>query len=358
MSVSNEGQTPPSPIATVAELAAMPVHADDQRWLIGAPAGPTPPPWRMALAEIGVIRVRGPQAAEFLNGQLTSAIDRLAPGHVGFSAWCSPKGRMLASLWVAVLAADHFELLLSRELVTPIARRLKMFVLRAKVTVEALEDALVPIALLTPAQPLPLRSLDAPMSVSPDGEVLRLRDVQIGDARLQRHLWLPPLAQWQDRWQALDFAHAVPGDWFRAAEILAGEARVIGATSERFVPQMVNFELLGGVDFDKGCYAGQEVIARSQNLSRLKRRALPVLCKNKPDPGSDLLDANGQPVATVVDQAPATIIGRPDQWLALLETTDDAARAGQAAELGISACEALDLPYAIPEHRPFERPRF
>ncbi|MEZ5652049.1 MAG: hypothetical protein R3E87_16045 [Burkholderiaceae bacterium] len=355
---SQPADSPPAAIASAAGWAGLDAKLTPEGWQIGAGPDDPPMPWRIAVAELGVIRVTGPEARSFLNGQLTSNIEQLAPGALRLAAWCSPKGRILASMWVAAMAPEHFALVLSRELVAPIARRLKMFVLRAKVSVEPLDESVVPIALIAPPGHSLIADADAPMSVSGDGSRLRLGDCHFGDQHWTRTLWLTPLEQWRDRWRSLDAAASASGDAYRAGEILAGEARIVPATADRFVPQMVNLELLGGVDFAKGCYAGQEVIARSQNLGKLKRRMLPALASRRLSPAEDLGAEAQQIEATVVSCASAAPIGRPDRFLCLLETTAERAQAGRHADLGLEGIEPLDLPYAIPEHKPFERPRF
>lgn len=344
----------PQALETLAGHIGAHLRQDAQGWVIDTGATDAPPPWRMPVAELAVIRVSGTDAGAFLQGQFTADIESLAAGRLGFAAYCSPKGRMLATFLVSARRDDGFDLLMSRDLVAGIVRRLRMFVLRSKVTIEPLPDDAVPIAVVAPADS-PLVRVAEPMRSDDAGEVLRLADVSLSGVRLARELHLVSGDEWTVRWEGLAEAHPVPGDWFRTTEIIAAEARVMSATSERFVPQMVNFELLGGVDFGKGCYTGQEVIARSQNLGRMKRRMMAAVGTSLPGPGEDLM-MDDQPVATVVSVAPGEPAGHPGHQVCLLETATEHVRAGAGAELP-GGLKGLPLPYPMPEHKPFERPR-
>lgn len=344
----------PQALETLAGHIGAHLRQDAQGWVIDTGATDAPPPWRMPVAELAVIRVSGPDAAAFLQGQLTADVESIAPGRMGFAAHCSPKGRMLASFLVSARRDGGFDLLLSRDLVAGVAKRLRMFVLRSKVVIDPQPDGAVPIAVVAPPDS-PLVRVPEPMHSDDAGEILRLQDVSLSGQRLARELHLVSDRDWHARWQALTAAHAVPGDWFRSTEIMAAEARIVSATGERFVPQMVNFELLGGVDFHKGCYTGQEVIARSQNLGRMKRRMMAVVGASLPSPGQDLM-LGDEPIGTVVSVGPGEPAGHAGRRLCLLETTTERVRAGAGAELP-DGLQGLPLPYPMPEHKPFERPR-
>lgn len=221
------------------------------------------------LTHLAVIRVSGEEAKSFLHNQLTSDINHLGVEAVQHSAWCSAKGRMVAS-FVIWRDEEDYLLELSADLVPAIAKRLQMYVLRAKVTVAAAGDSLVLLGVSGPAAATALTSAGLPvpelMKCLPfaGGAVARIED---------------------DRFHvAIDVA-AAPGLWTK----LAATARPVGvsawkwldiraalpviteATREQFVPQMANFERIGGVSFHKGCYPGQEIVARTQYLGKVKR---------------------------------------------------------------------------------------
>ncbi len=203
------------------------------------------------LTDWGVIRAAGADAATFLQAQLTQDVRALEPDRAALAGWCSAKGRLLASFVVWRPAPDIFLLACSADLLPAVLKRLSMFVLRAKCTLSD-ASAEVPLwGLAGGAAPPPWRR---------DGPRIGLPAAQ-GVARALLAGEAPPAAT------ALD---AQAWAWL---EVCSGVPRITAATVEQFVPQMVNLELVGGVDFKKGCYPGQEVVARSQYRGTLKRRA-------------------------------------------------------------------------------------
>ena len=218
----------------------------------------------LRLAELGVIRAHGADAASFLHGQLTNDVANLGAGETRLAGYCSAKGRLLASFLVW-RSGDDLLLACSADLLASTLKRLRMFVLRAKCV---LTDA---------GTEVPLHGLAGPAATAWLGEaapaigrcavregatVIRLPD-GAGTTRflLAGASAVPPLPPLDARaWRWL--------------EVASGIARVELATAEHFVPQMLNYELVGGVDFRKGCYPGQEVVARSQYRGTIKRRSL------------------------------------------------------------------------------------
>lgn len=201
------------------------------------------------LTRYGLLGVTGEQAREFLHAQLTNDIESLPADRAALAGWCSAKGRLLASFLV-IPARDGFLLQLARELAPPIARRLAMFVLRSKVKIADLSER---PQLGVWGEPPGVGA--APLSVSVlDGVTL----VAMGPGR---YLALGELA-----------GDEVPEDRWTLEEIRAGRALITGATQDLFVPQMVNYDTLGAVNFKKGCYPGQEIVARAQYRGEVKRR--------------------------------------------------------------------------------------
>ena len=201
------------------------------------------------LADWGVIRAKGDDAAAFLNGQLTQETLRLDVGQARLAGYCSPKGRLLASFVMWSAAPDEILLACSADLLAPTLKRLSMFVLRAKCR---LTDASGELALWGVALPGLLHA-DAPHPVPAapyttasvaGGTAVRLADA----AGATRVLWaaapdaIPPWA-----------TSASPDVW-NWLEVQSGVPRIVASTVEAFVPQMVNLELVGGVNFQKGCY--------------------------------------------------------------------------------------------------------
>lgn len=222
------------------------------------------------LPQLAVIHVGGDDAQSFLHGQLTSDVNHLAPGAVQHAAWCTPKGRILATMLVAHVTAGYL-LVVADDLVERITKRLAMFVLRAKVRIErhADRDALLGVhgadalrALQAAGLPEPTADLTA--AAGDMGTVIRLAT--------GRYLVLASHAALPAAWTSLASVAGAVGrnawDWL---ELQTGIPRVGAATSEEFVPQMLGFEQIGGVSFHKGCYPGQEIVARTQYLGKVKR---------------------------------------------------------------------------------------
>ena len=234
----------------------------------------------LRLTDWGVIRAQGAEAESFLQGQLTHDVVGLRSGEARLAGYCSAKGRLLATFVVWRDEQGDFLLACSADLLASTLKRLSMFVLRAKCK---LSDATAQLPLWGLAGAAAMAALGdgAPRRVwqqssqtsqtsdkttaAGDARVIRLPDARVVGQPVPRLLWagtgappaLPPLHESTWRW----------------LEVMSGTARIVAATAEHFVPQMVNLELVGGVSFSKGCYPGQEVVARSQYRGTLKRRA-------------------------------------------------------------------------------------
>ncbi|MFC5301135.1 YgfZ/GcvT domain-containing protein [Azospira restricta] len=219
------------------------------------------------LTHLGVIRVGGEDAKSFLHNQLTSDINHLAADGAQHAAWCSAKGRMLASFVVWRDGGDYL-LALSADLQAAIAKRLQMYVLRSKVTVA--DAGLALLGLSGPQSPAALQAAGLPRpepmkSAAADGCAV----IRIDDAR---QLIAVPAERAAAVWAALaGTARPVGLPAWRWLDIRAALPLISEATKEHFVPQMANFERIGGVSFHKGCYPGQEVVARTQYLGKVKR---------------------------------------------------------------------------------------
>ena len=280
------------------------------------------PNGQVALSDWGLIRARGEDSRSFLHGQLTQDMLKLVPGETRLAGYCSAKGRLLAS-FVVWLDGDDVLLACSADLLPATLKRLSMFVLRAKCK---LSDA---------TAELPLYGLvgEAVQAAAAERTVVRLPDAQ----GLPRALCVG----------AAPAGPALDIELWRWLEVHSGVARIVGATVEHFVPQMVNLELVGGVNFQKGCYPGQEVVARSQYRGTLKRRAYVVQAEAALQPGQEIFSPAEpeQPVGEVVlAAAPA---GRTPAALVELKI----AAAHGPLHAGSASGPALQLgalPYAFP----------
>ncbi|HJV69098.1 folate-binding protein [Ideonella sp.] len=295
------------------------------------------------LADWGLIRARGADAASFLQGQLTSDIVGLAPGRAVLAGYCSPKGRLLASFVVWSPAPEEVLLACSADLLAATLKRLSMFVLRAKCR---LSDATAELGLWGLAGDAVPGGDAAPWSVlaaDTETQTVRLPDV----AGVPRALHCQPAAAAAPAAPLLDAAA------WRWLEVRSGVVRIVAATVDQFVPQMVNFELVGGVNFKKGCYPGQEVVARSQYRGTLKRRAMLLALP----PGAGPALAEGREVFHDADPAqPAGLVALAahaagGEQLALVELKLSLAEGPGAFHLGGADGPALKLqplPYPLP----------
>jgi tRNA-modifying protein YgfZ len=293
----------------------------------------------LRLSDLSLLRARGADAGTFLQTQLTQDVLGLPNDAVRLSGYCSPKGRLLASLWIWRMADDTFGLLCSADLAAPLLKRLSMYVLRAKCK---LDDAGTEWAVWGLAGAAATHWLGA-AAAAPGRAALHGNVWTLGLAPAEgqtRYLRvqpmqaaapeLPPLAQ--STWQRL--------------EVVSGVPRVTAATVEQFVPQMINLERVGGVDFHKGCYPGQEVVARSQYRGTLKRRMHLFATDGAAQPGQEIFhsDDAAQPAGLVVNAA-ADASGS-----VLLAEVKLAALAGGSLHLGGAqgpALQRLELPYDV-----------
>jgi folate-binding protein YgfZ len=309
-----------------------------------------PPAGRfMVLDQFGVIDVSGTEAASFLHNQLTNDVEGLDGATARLAGYCSPKGRLLASLlyWRQEQAV---RLMVASDLLEITRKRLSMFVLRAKAKLVDVSDQVALIGFAGDVTGALARIFD----VLPDGVHGKVEGpsgvlIRLPDARDQaRYLWAADAASVGTHLSEL---HATlkqePSSVWDWLEIQAGEPRIVGATTERFVPQMVNFELLGAVNFKKGCYPGQEVVARSQYRGTVKRRAL-LAHADHAAPGDEVFDGAdpSQPCGMIINAAPA-----PGGGFDCLVELKLASR-NATVHVGLAdgpTLHFLPLPYLLPE---------
>lgn len=292
------------------------------------------------LTDWGVIRAHGEEAAKFLHTQLTQDIALQTPAQARLAGYCSAKGRLLATMLALKQGPDEVLLAMPAELLPQTLKRLSMFVLRAKCK---LTDASAELAVWGLAG----AAAGAWLGAAAPSEVWGIaRRETLAAARLpgvdERWLALQPVDAAAPALPTLD-----PADW-QWLEAEAGLAWVRGATVEQFVPQMLNLELLGGVNFQKGCYPGQEVVARSQYRGTIKRRTLLFAVDAPAVIGQELFHSADpdQPAGLVA--AAAT---REGQTLLLAEVKLAAAAEG-SLHLGAADGPTLTqraLPYTVSE---------
>ncbi|MGB5830425.1 MAG: folate-binding protein [Thiohalocapsa sp.] len=304
------------------------------------------------LSHLGLVAVGGPEAVEFLQGQVSNDIRELSEAHSQLNSHCSPKGRMLANFRALRIERSLF-LVLPRTQMEPLLKRLRMFVLRAKVTIDDASDALVCFGIVGNCADAALRDLFGPLPVG-DNEMVRAEVATLIriPGVVQRFLFIGPAEQAQSLWQlAAEQTQEANADLWALHDIRAGIPTVLPETSDAFVPQMANMHLIDGVSFTKGCYTGQEVVARMQYLGKLKRRmySAEVETEIAPRPG-DILSVPG----SKSEQAPGRIVDAraiaPGRYALLVVVEISAAESGEV-RLASEDGPLLSLktpPYGLP----------
>ncbi|MGE5093691.1 MAG: YgfZ/GcvT domain-containing protein [Betaproteobacteria bacterium] len=256
------------------------------------------------LSHNALVRVSGDDAPAFLHAQFTNDVQSLPVAAAQWNGWCTAKGRLFATL-LLFRRADGYLLMLPAEIAAAVAKRLGMFVLRSKVQIADVSEQWVRLGLAgTRAKDIVAGhwgNVPAPLhAVERDGvSCLALDD--------RRFLVLAPAAQAPDLWTVLSQRATPAGmDAWEWTGVQAGIPTIVAATQEAFVPQMANFDLVGGVSFHKGCYPGQEIVARTQYRGILKRRMARahVEAPTAPKPGDSVYSqAFGEQAAGTVVQA-------------------------------------------------------
>lgn len=311
------------------------------------------------LDDLAVLRIDGEDAVSFLHAQLSNDVSALGTDEARLAAYCNPKGRMLGNLvlWHDTSQPGSALLgLVKADIVEPLLKRLRMFVLRSKVTFSETPLKVYGASRVAHAEPAPalldtgtawqLRRQDGLTSIgapAPNEGVVRnwiIAAEQTEPASLTKELGLTP---------------ADSGSW-QAQDIQAGLGWIEQSNLELFIPQSVNYDLAGGVSFTKGCYPGQEIVARAHFRGTVKRRALAGHCRLPSDavlqPGEDIFDAArpGVPAGRIINAAAAPGQGaQPRDWHVFMELSfGDADQADlRALSSDGPAVRLLPLPYSL-----------
>jgi folate-binding protein YgfZ len=260
------------------------------------------------LSHYGMIEAVGDDSAVFLQGQTTNDVRRVDGTRSQLSGYCTPKGRLLA-LFRLFRHGNGLLLQLPAELLPSTLKRLRMYVLRSKVVLDDAGDRLARFGLAGPDAEQMVRAALGEPPAAADG-ALQLPGLTLLRLPGRRFELVGDAARLQPLWEAFSRkARPVGAAVWSLLEIRAGLPQLFAATSEAFVPQMVNLHAIDGVSFDKGCYTGQEVVARMQYLGKLKRRMYRArVAGGTPKPGDELFSReaeSGQGTGKVVDAQPA-----------------------------------------------------
>ena len=298
------------------------------------------------LSHLGVIRAEGADAASFLHGQLTQDFALLGPNEARLAALCTAKGRMIASFIGVKPAPDLVLLVCSRDLLVATLKRLSMYVMRAKAKLGDASDVFALYGLAGAA--LAANGID-PDAAPGTRSILSSAEGGTSAVTLYPAEGVPRALLIAASDAPAPLGAALDDALWQWSEVRSGIVTLTTPVIDAFVPQMLNYESVGGVNFKKGCYPGQEVVARSQFRGTLKRRAFLVqaLAGSELVVGQDVFAANDaeQPVGTVVQLALS-----PDGGVAVLVSIQIAALDGGGLHAGRVDGPALTvepLPYAL-----------
>lgn len=304
------------------------------------------------LGHLGVISALGKDASEFLQGQFSNDVKQVDEGHSQLSAYCTPKGRVLG-LFRLFRRGDAYYLRLPHDTLDAMLERLRRYVLRAEVTLADATDNFIRIGVTGKDAVEELSAVVGTLPGEPGG-VIQTQEftvLRVPGAHPRFEIYALSYAAARNLWDTLNVRGAPIGlaAW-QLTEIQAGLPNIYAETAEQFIPQMLNLQLIDGVNFRKGCYPGQEIVARTQYLGALKRRmyAGRIDSAAVPAPGDELFSAddNAQAAGQIVDARP-----HPDGGHAALAVLQISAAEAGGLHLGSSdgpvfTLEALPYPFA------------
>ncbi len=305
------------------------------------------------LSHLGVIAVHGKDAAGFLQSQLSNDVSRIDDGNHQLAAYCTPKGRVIG-LFRLFRQDDTFYLRLPADTLEAVLQRLRLFVLRADVTLEDVSENFVRIGISGEDASDELLSAAGKLPEEPHQAVHtdNLTLLRVPGIEPCYEVYASSIEAAQKLWEALNVRGAPVGmaAW-RLLQIQAGMPDIYAATTDLFVPQMLNLQLINGLDFKKGCYPGQEIVARTQYLGKLKRRMYlgHIQSDQPPQPGDSLYTPadSKQACGRIVDAQP-----HPDGGFSALAVLQISAADSNDVRIGASDGPVFSL-HSLPY--PFEQ---
>lgn len=303
------------------------------------------------LSHYGLIEISGNEAEQFMQAQFSNDITQVRETSSQLSTYCSAKGRMLA-IFRLFKRGELYYLRLPAEIQEPFLRRLRMFILRSQVTLQDASQTLVRIGFNGPDAESVLKAIltQVPCANDECTQVAGLSVIRVAGVNPRYEIY-GEFDAVGSLWSELsNKATRVAASQWSLLDILAGIPSILPANMECFVPQMANMDLLGGISFTKGCYPGQEVVARTRYLGKLKRRLYRIHIDSDitHQPGDEIVNLSGDtpsPVGRIVEAQPHPEGG--NEALAVIQI--DAARSHQ---LGLAKSKGGEisietLPYAV-----------
>lgn len=299
------------------------------------------------LSQTGLIAFQGEDTIQFLQGQLTNDTNQLTQLRAQYSGLCSPKGRLLGNFLMWQQAGSIF-LQMAAELQPTLQKRLSMFILRSKVSPRDARDEYLRIGIAGHCAAEAVSMLTDNMTPEQDMQIVEAGQMRVIRLATERYQIIAPIAD-KDKLLAhiAQHADAIDTAQWQWLEIQAGIPTILLATQDQFIPQMVNFDLTNSVNFKKGCYTGQEIVARTQYLGKLKRRMYLVHSDEVMSPGDEIFspDMEGQAMGMVVNAQAAPAGG----WdaLAVMQISSVASQPLHLKSLDGALLNLQNLPYAV-----------
>ncbi|GJL82033.1 MAG: folate-binding protein [marine bacterium B5-7] len=300
------------------------------------------------LDHLGILVFDGPDSANFLHGQLSNDIENLQSHSVILAAYCNPKGRVITIMRILKITPQRFLILMPKDLIETVAKRLRMFVLRAKVQVEILDQAVI----------LGLTDATLASRINPnlpgDNQLLELSDsawliaVRPGETPV-RYLYIAMDQNTADKHTTGIDCDGDSEHWL-SIQAADGVPEVFHSTSEAFLPQGINLDLIDGVNFRKGCYPGQEIVARLRYLGKLKQRMLRVRYNGSSHTAGENIYSSGKKIGQLVFGSPIDSRESDTRGNAGLVSVNFANLDRDAVTFeDETAIEVFNLPYEVPE---------
>jgi len=298
------------------------------------------------LSNFGIIKVSGEDAENFLQNQLTNDIRNVTESQHQSSAWCSPKGRMIANFQVFKRQESYF-LILSIDLLEHVIKKLSMYIMMSKVTIENITDSYVLFGYAGTEADKNLQAYSklTPLKANQSATFGTLTLLNM-PTTLPGFIIFGELEDAKQLWEACNQT-AKPASCapFLYLNIISGLPIITKPSSEKWIPQMVNFTAIGGVDFKKGCYPGQEVVARLNYLGKTKRRMYRIEIDSNTLPAvNDNISSDTDPSAGQILNAAINPENKVEA-LAILKITE--AEKPLSLEKCNSHVKILELPYTV-----------
>lgn len=311
------------------------------------------------LAGYAIYEVTGADATAFLQGQFCNDIAQLSSTQAQITGYCTPKGRLLAL--PTILGFDSgYRMLVPADVAPAFIKRLSMFVMRSDVVIRQMDNWVATGIVASPdgetglagtvLGALPVGVLS--VASTEKTQLIRWHDDNSGERPRARYLRLASVSDQLQMWQLASDAPKRSGNVWRLADISAGVPGVTQGVVEAFVPQMVNLQLINGLSFTKGCYPGQEIVARMQYLGKLKRhmRLFRVSLENLELEGADVLVA-GRALGSGTDENAGVVVDAMPLSAAealVLAVTKVTTANGEDFSLAGEPLHPLDMPYELP----------